>query len=828
MPDYHPDTGMLVSVRRRRDSADAQLLLYADGQIVERTVRHEPSAYSREPVQALRAKLGRNAAYRDVERIEEAQVIDTMNDAAVTASRIYLRSPNGLRSLAEGEEDIYDADLRQEAACLYDLNLDVGLHYRLSDMERVSLPIDDDMRLAARELLLVDIDRYGSRSPDRKRYQAMVARWAEAFNQPIPRLRRASFDIEVEGDGETVPDAQAADRRITAFALCDTHGREVIYLLGDEGEETRADRSLEAKIVRFSSERAMLERAIEAVDSYPVIVSYCGDDFDLPYLYNRATRLGAELGGRMERDGSRIATRAVHIDLYNVYRNRALQLYAFSNRYARHGLDEVATAMLGRGKIKHEGFATLRGSALAKYCLRDADLTLALSAADDDFVMRMLVLIARMCNLPIDLVSRSTVSTWMLSALHCAHRREGRLIPLRRELDERAAGTVNAGAAPGKRYRGALVMEPKPGIHFGVAVMDFASLYPSIVGVRNLSYETVRCVHPECRANAVPETKHWVCSKKAGTVALHIGSLRDIRVRYYKPLAAGERVGQRQRRYAASIGRTLKVILNASYGALGSDFFPLYFLPLADSTTAYGRQAMGAAIEMCQKAGVEVLYGDTDSLFVSMSDLDAMGNIADALRDGEGIDLELDNEYRYVILSERKKNYVGVTQGGAVHVKGLAGKKSNAPRFVRRAFGEVIDVLKDIEDEADFARARDAVRDILGRAATDVGERRLDVGEYAFEVALQREIREYRTVPQHVKAAMRMERPARRGDIVRYVKTPGGAVPLEKAGSGQIDTAKYAEFLRSTFSPLTDALGIEWDEVVGAGRQMRIAEFLQA
>ena len=65
-----------------------------------------------------------------------------------------------------------------------------------------------------------------------------------------------------------------------------------------------------------------------------------------------------------------------------------------------------------------------------------------------------------------------------------------------------------------KKYRGGLVIEPKQGIHFKVVVMDFASLYPSIIKVKNLSYETVRCSHEECKKNTIPQTNHWTCSKK--------------------------------------------------------------------------------------------------------------------------------------------------------------------------------------------------------------------------------------------------------------------------------------------------------------------------
>ena len=98
-----------------------------------------------------------------------------------------------------------------------------------------------------------------------------------------------------------------------------------------------------------------------------------------------------------------------------------------------------------------------------------------------------------------------------------------------------------------KKYRGGLVVEPKQGVHFGVTVMDFASLYPSIIKVKNLSYETVRCPHEECKTNAIPDTAHWACTKKNGITSLLIGSLRDLRVNYYKNLSNDQSLTEDQR-----------------------------------------------------------------------------------------------------------------------------------------------------------------------------------------------------------------------------------------------------------------------------------------
>ena len=124
--------------------------------------------------------------------------------------------------------------------------------------------------------------------------------------------------------------------------------------------------------------------------------------------------------------------------------------------------------------------------------------------------------------MPIDDIARMGVSQWIRSLLYYEHRKRDCLIPKRQELEQRSEGVMSDAVIKDKKYRGGLVVDPKEGIHFDVVVMDFASLYPSIIKVRNLSYETVRCSHEECKKNTIPQTNHWTCSKNNGLTSIII------------------------------------------------------------------------------------------------------------------------------------------------------------------------------------------------------------------------------------------------------------------------------------------------------------------
>ena len=140
---------------------------------------------------------------------------------------------------------------------------------------------------------------------------------------------------------------------------------------------------------------------------------------------------------------------------------------------------------------------------------------------------------------------------------------------------------------------------------------------------------------------------------------------------------------------------------------MGAEIFPLYFLASSRGyncnwKTYNSRNYQESVIA----AGIEVLYGDTDSLFIkNPTDAQIQQVIEDAKKD-HGVDLEIDKEYRYVVLSNRKKNYLGVTKSGKVDVKGLTGKKSHTPKFIKNLFYELLDVLAEVQNIKDFENAK--------------------------------------------------------------------------------------------------------------------------
>ena len=395
------------------------------------------------------------------------------------------------------------------------------------------------------------------------------------------------------------------------------------------------------------------------------------------------------------------------------------------------------------------------------------------------------------------------------------------LIPNAEDILAIKGGTSTTAIIKGKKYKGAIVVDPVPGVHFNVAVMDFASLYPSIIKVYNLGYQTLLCRHEECKSNKVPETDHWICTKEKALESLLIGSLRDLRVKWYKPKSKDKTLPEDLRSWYNVIPSALKVILNASYGVFGSPAFGLYCPPVAEATAAIGRHVITKTIEKARTLNIEVLYGDTDSLFLKNPSHKQVEIMAEWSKKTMGMELEVEKWYRYAVFSSRKKNYLGILKGGGVDVKGMTGKKRHIPVYIKKAFYALEDRLEQVQSPAEFEEAKKEIKQIIRDRYLRLKQRRWGETpeELAFHVVLGKPPSAYtKTTPQHVKAALMLEKLGYKmtaGDLITYVKVVKGVKPLQLASNSEVDVDKYVAYLRSTFDQILDALGLDFEEIIG-------------
>ena len=800
-------------------------------------IDHKPYCFSKLSPEELDFLQDRD----DVIKIEMIKKHDLIKDEEISVSKITVTDPLAIGGTM-GDKSIrnvietWESDIKYYENYLYDRSFIIGKYYEVKGgkIQPHNMEISDEVRLALKSLLW---DKVDSKSMvDANEFKEFISEWAELLNQPIPKIKRLSIDIEVEAEIGRIPDPKVAEKRVTAIGLKGTDGFDQIFVLRTEGtEEGKNELEPNIKIVFYdaSKEKEMILDAFKIISEFPFLITYNGDEFDLPYLYNRAEKLGIKNEDNplyMMRDSATLK-HGVHLDLYRTLSNRSFQIYAFSQKYTDFSLNSVSKALLNKEKIDYGiEIDALNLYQTANYCYNDALLTFELTSFNNGLLMDLLVIIARIGRMPIDDIARMGVSQWIRSLLYYEHRQRNALIPKREELQRRSEGVMSDAVIKDKKYRGGLVVEPKEGIHFNVVVMDFASLYPSIIKVRNLSYETVRCAHEECKKNKIPETNHWACSKKNGMTSIIIGSLRDLRVNYYKSLSKKETLTEEQRQQYTVVSQALKVILNASYGVMGAEIFPLYFLPAAEATTAIGRYTILETIKKCEAIGIEVLYGDTDSLFIKNPKEEQIQRVIEQAKRDHGVDLEIDKVYRYCVLSNRKKNYFGVTKDGKVDVKGLTGKKSHTPPFIKKLFAELLIVLSEVKSVEDFERAKKEISNKITTCAKKVEEKEIPLEELTFNVMISKSPSEYvKTVPQHIRAAKLLEaiREVKKGDRISYVKiiNKPGVKPVEMAKKDEIDSKKYMEFMESTLEQITSSMNLDFDTMLGKPKQTGLDEF---
>ncbi len=821
-----------AAVLKFYDPTSQRIFLWADKS------GHKPYCYSKLSPDEIPTEISERD---DVIEIKQVKLLDILNDKPIDVSKIIVKDPLAIGGTQTNKSirnliDTWESDIKYYESYLYDNSLIVGKYYKIENDTIIpyDLEISDETQLSLKNMLL---DKQSDTNlPDPKQFDEHVAQWANLLNQPIPKIKRVSMDIEVESEVGRIPDPKTAEKKITAVGFEGSDGLKQVFILRRSGIDEGVNELLPGvKIIFYdeTKEKEMVLDTFELIEKYPLLITYNGDGFDLPYLYNRANRLGIDRQKNplyMMRDSATL-TDGVHLDLYRTMSNRAFQIYAFGQKYNDFSLNSVAKGLLGEKKIDYGvelGNLTLYQT--ANYCQNDARITYNLTGFNNDLLMNLLIVISRIARMPIDDISRMGVSQWIRSLLYYEHRQNGILIPRRQELDNRSSDVSNDAIIKDKKFRGGLVVEPQVGIHFDVTVMDFASLYPSIIKVKNLSYETVRCSHDECKKNTIPQTNHWVCTKKNGLTAVLIGSLRDLRVNYYKNMAKKDTLTAEERQLFTVVSQALKVILNASYGVMGAEIFPLYFLPAAEATTATGRHIILSTIDKCKESGIDVLYGDTDSLFLKKPTPKQIEDIITSAKIDHNVELEIDKEYRYVVLSGRKKNYLGVTKNGKVDVKGLTGKKSHTPPFIKTLFYEILDILSKIKTVGEFESAKNKISDKIAQCARKVQAKEIPLQDLVFNVMLSKAPKDYtKTVPQHIRAAKQLEsiREIKKGDIISYVKilNKPGVKPIEMARKSEIDSSKYMEFMESMLDQITSSMDLDFDTILGKPKQTGLEQF---
>lgn len=780
-------------------------------------------------------------------KMEKVKRFDLLNEKEIELTKVYGTNPlaiggrpSSFREFTGGPT--FEADIRYHFNYVTEKKITPGTYYKVinGDLHPSSSGIDPDVE---KELTVA------FHGQEEEQLQ-MLNEYMPLLFQKIPDVLRCAFDIEVGSSIGVMPNPNKPMEEIISIALADTDGRKICWVLNRVEVNQEFENTNGINLRRFDNERELLMDFFHIVDSYPIAISFNGDNFDAPYLYNRALKLGVDkkdIPFKIKRNDIAFSN-SIHLDLYRFFRQAAIRIYAFGAKYDNTSLNELSESLLGESKFDHPDvwINEMDLATLVKYNVQDAELTLKLTQFDDNVVLNLMFILMRICKMPLFDFSRIAVSGWLQLWIIYEHRKRNYLVPRKQDiLSAKGENATSTAMIDGKKFQGAIVLDPKPGVWWDVRVLDFASLYPSIIKTRNLSYETIRCNHEECKSNIVPEVNHWACTLKLGLFSIVLGFIRDTRVNWFKPRADDLRLDEKERRISQVIQSSLKVLINAGYGVFGSTAFDFYCPPVAESTTAYARDAIKLTQEYSETVlNVRVLYGDTDSVFLHQIDEEQTAQLLEWGKENIGVELGTDYIFRYVVFSDRKKNYFGVTTNNKTIVKGLMGKKKNTPKIIRDNFSGALEILKQVYDEDGLEEAKEKVFILLQQMVNKIESGNFTIDEASVRLTVSRKVKEYGTWTQTVQVIAQLIdkgiiKPGEIdiGDQVEFVKVknpirvflqtdyglsfpPGEkestVIPVQLITEGDaIDSKPLIDAAESTFSQFLSSIGMSWDRVMG-------------
>jgi DNA polymerase elongation subunit (family B) len=390
----------------------------------------------------------------------------------------------------------------------------------------------------------------------------------------------------------------------------------------------------------------------------------------------------------------------------------------------------------------HHGTPEQRGH-IAKYCIQDCDLVLTLLAKLDTLVNARGM--ADVCRVPIQYIFLRGQGIKIYSAVVYNASKRNQIIMTQDGLESDTG------------YEGAIVLPPKIGIYLDqpIPVLDFNSLYPSNMIAYNLSPDTLAYVKNydmNGRLKNPDDVKKFdgfkidevsydiknedgeaigrqVCgfvqpsenSQTLGLLPLTLDILLKKRKETRKKMETTE--DDAQKSVLNGLQLAYKVVANSVYGQCGSKTSPIRRLEVAASTTAVGRQKIYDAKKIVEEQfGAQVIYGDTDSIFVKFPTKDLQTSMDMARKAAEIITasgrkahkIEYEKTFYPFVLFCRKR-YVGMMyEDDTVKCKrksmGIAVKRRDNAPIVKDIFGGALDILME---QRDIRKAQQFVQDML-------------------------------------------------------------------------------------------------------------------
>ncbi|NPA98135.1 MAG: DNA polymerase II [Crenarchaeota archaeon] len=567
----------------------------------------------------------------------------------------------------------------------------------------------------------------------------------EALNDSTPPedLRYMAFDIEVYAKGGT-PRPE----------------KDPVIIIGVKD----TDNGFKQFLAKDKDDKDAIRNFINYMRSYDpdIVVGYNNNGFDWPYLIERSKKIGLRLDvsrrvgatPRTSTYGHISVPGRLNVDLYDYAEEiPEVKIKSLENVADYLGVMKKSERIIidYLDMPKYWDDPKLR-PLLLRYNREDVEATFGLMEKFVPFGMQL----SNLTGLPLDQVGTASVGFRLEWYLMREAYRYNELVPNRIER-------------PYESYRGAVVLKPVKGIHENIAVLDFSSMYPSIMIKYNVGPDTIvkdeKC-DPE-KHYIAPEVGHCFRKEPEGFFKKVLTTLLSLRksikeeMKKYPPDSYEYRIlNERQ--------KAVKVLANATYGYMGWVGARWYCKECAEAVTAWGRQTIRRAIKIAESLGLKVIYGDTDSLFVTY-DKEKVEELIKRIKDELGLDIKIDKVYKRIFFTEAKKRYAGLLTDGRIDIVGFEAVRGDWAEIAKEVQEKITEILLK---EGSTDKAIEYVRKVI----TELKQGKVPLNKLIIWKTLSKRLDEYSVDAPHVVAAKKLLRLGIKlsvGDKVGYIIVKG-------------------------------------------------------
>ncbi|MDI9619747.1 MAG: DNA polymerase II [Candidatus Nezhaarchaeota archaeon] len=619
----------------------------------------------------------------------------------------------------------------------------------------------------------------------------------------VPDLRVLAFDIECYNKGGSpVPQRDP----IIIISLCSNLEKRVLRAEGHDDSK-------------------LIKEFVDFVELYDpdIIVGYNSNNFDWPYLQSRAKLHGIKL--KVSREGLE-----PHQSVYghiSIVGRANLDLYDYAEDLAEvkiKTLENVAEHMGVMAKQERTFVDYLeiadywddpaRRPQLEKYAEEDSASTYGIGME----VLPFAVQLSRLTSLPLDQVLAASVGfrvEWYLMKIAYS---EGELIPNRVERRY-------------EPYKGGLVLKPKEGLHENVAVLDFSAMYPHLMIKYNIGFDTYippeeACSEEEC--NVAPEVGHRFRKSPPSLYRKALEQLIELRKQIREEM---KQLHKGDLRYTLldNKQKAVKTMTNAMYGYLGWTGARFYLKPCAEATAAYGRQTILRTIGIARNMGLQVIYGDTDSIFVKYEE-DKVRKFIERVEEEMGLEIKLEKIYKTCFFTEAAKKYAGLTFDGKIDVVGFEAVRGDWCQLAQEVQTKVLEIIlttKDVQAAVNY------VKELIRK----VREGKVELKELVIWKTLSKPLDEYEVEAAHVQAAKQLMASGHRlelGDKVGFVVVKGSSAKISErvkphifVSIDEVDREYYARKQVAALAlRILKPFGVSEEQLTSERKQASLFDFL--